>query len=364
MNGIIQFVPNWEREILGFNYGTLWFLFILLLIIMISRSLVSTIIPKFFKKLIQKSHLVKEILESSGKALGLALGCGISLSMIDDAYYFSSSSIVMPEALISWIPSILQLLLVVTLVVSGYRMIGLVNALYASFDKDGELDGTEKTLITAMESILRFIITLFGAIFIADALGFDLNTLIAGLGITGLALALAAKDTISNVFGATVVLLDRPFKVGDWVTIGAVEGEVVEIGLRTTLLRTSMDTVVTMPNANLTNTPVENWGRRRFRRWQPIFKLDINSNPEHVEDFCDGVLSLIQNNKHATKTDASFSKVSTLGPDAIDVGCNIYWDINSGKIEREVRNEFLIEVMKLAKNLDLSFHDGRVRHTR
>ena len=153
-------------------------------------------------------------------------------------------------------PSILQLLLVVTLVISGYRMIGLVNALYASFDKDGELDGTEKTLITAMESILRFIITLFGAIFIADALGFDLNTLIAGLGITGLALALAAKDTISNVFGATVVLLDRPFKVGDWVTIGAVEGEVVEIGLRTTLLRTSMDTVVTIASMlNLTNTP-------------------------------------------------------------------------------------------------------------
>ena len=361
MNGIIEFVPSWEKEVLGFNYGTLWFLFILLLIIMISRSLVSTIIPKFFKKLIQKSNMVKEILENSGKALGLALGCGISLSIIDD---FSASSIVMPEALNSWIPSILQLLLVVTLVISGYRMIGLVNALYASFDKDGELDGTEKTLITAMESILRFIITLFGAIFIADALGFDLNTLIAGLGITGLALALAAKDTISNVFGATVVLLDRPFKVGDWVTIGAVEGEVVEIGLRTTLLRTSMDTVVTMPNANLTNTPVENWGRRRFRRWQPVFKLDINSNPEHVEDFCDGVLSLIENNEHTTKTDASFSKVSTLGPDAIDVGCNIYWDISSGKIEREARNEFLIEVMKLAKNLQLSFHDGRVRHTR
>ena len=96
MNGIIEFVPSWEKEILGFNYGTLWFLFILLLIILISRSLVSTIIPKFFKSLIQKSDMVKEILESSGKALGLALGCGISLSIIDD---FSASSIVMPEAL-------------------------------------------------------------------------------------------------------------------------------------------------------------------------------------------------------------------------------------------------------------------------
>ena len=93
--------PKLGKEILGFNYGTLWFLFILLLIIMISRSLVSTIIPKFFKKLIQKSDMVKEILENSGKALGLALGCGISLSIIDD---FSASSIVMPEALSSWIP--------------------------------------------------------------------------------------------------------------------------------------------------------------------------------------------------------------------------------------------------------------------
>ena len=113
---------------------------------------------KIFQKLIQKSDMVKEILENSGKALGLALDVA-SLSIIDD---FSASSIVMPEALSSWIPSILQLLLVVTLVISGYRMIGLVNALYASFDKDGELDGTEKTLITAMESILRFIITLLG----------------------------------------------------------------------------------------------------------------------------------------------------------------------------------------------------------
>ena len=64
------------------------------------------------------------------------------------------------------------------------------------FDKDGELDGSERTLISAVESVLRFLIIALGAVFIADALGFNLTSLIAGLGISGLALALAAKDTI------------------------------------------------------------------------------------------------------------------------------------------------------------------------
>ena len=176
-------------------------------------------------------------------------------------------------------------------------------------------------------------------------------------------MALAAQDTISNIFGATTVLLDRPFQVGDWVIIGSVEGEVIQIGLRTTLIRTSLDTVVTMPNANLSNTPIENWGKRRFRRWQPIFKLDINSDPTKVSEFCDGVANLIANHEKTMKEDSSFARVSTLGPDAIDVGCNIYWDIASGKVEREARDGFLISVMEIAKTHNLNFHDNRRRHS-
>jgi len=121
--------------------------------------------------------------------------------------------------------------------------------------------------------------------------------------------------------------------------------------------------VVTMPNANLTNTPVENWGKRRFRRWQPIFKLDINSDPPKVSEFCDGVDELISGHEKTMKEENSFARVSTLGPDAIDIGCNIYWNISSGKEEREARDGFLIEVMEMAKALDLKFHDNRRRHS-
>ena len=93
----------------------------------------------------------------------------------------------------------------------------------------------------------------------------NLSGLIAGLGITGLALALAAKDTVANIFGAISILIDQPFNVGDWIIVDGVEGEVVTIALRTTLIRTSSDTLVTVPNSNITNSSVENFSQRRFR---------------------------------------------------------------------------------------------------
>jgi MscS family membrane protein len=348
MQKIIEAIPGHDKEIYGLSMESVIATTLLLIIILIIREIVGLILPKVFSSISVGSEVAKQALSNSGKALGVAAGCWASMYLIED---------------MDWIMSALQLIMVVSLVVTAFRFVGVIHAFVLWTDDDGVLDGSQKTVVSAAESIMRFLIVIFGMVFIADALGFDLTTMVAGLGITGLALALAAQDTISNIFGATTVLLDRPFQVGDWVVIGSVEGEVMEIGLRTTLIRTSLDTVITMPNANLANTPVENWGKRRFRRWQPIFKLDINSDPTKVSDFCDGVANLIAGHEKTMKEEDSYARVSTLGPDAIDIGCNIYWNINSGKIEREARDNFLIDVMELAKTHDLNFHDNRRRHS-
>jgi len=348
MQNVIEMVPGHDKSIYGISVESIITSVIILGVILITRTLSGILIPKLFNNLQLISEVAKKALVDSGKSLGVAAGCWIGI-YIGEQY----------ETLTSF----LQLILVISLVVTAFRFVGVIHAFVLWTDEDGKLDGSQKTVITAAESIIRFLIVIFGLIFIADALGFELTTLIAGLGITGLALALAAQDTISNIFGATTVLLDRPFQVGDWVVIGSVEGEVIEIGLRTTLIRTSLDTVVTMPNANLTNTPVENWGKRRFRRWQPIFKLDINSDPAKVSIFCDAIDKMIKEHEMTMKEESSFAKVSALGPDAIDVGCNIYWDIDSGVVERETRDEFLMKVMELATSYSLMFHDNRRRHS-
>ena len=354
-----------SSEMLGFSQSTLVVLGAILIVSVIIRLIVSNISHGFFGVIVRNDTIRQKTVKKGDKALGSVAGYAFSFVTIDllVSEQSENTNILMP----SWaeyIPDVLQFLLVISIVVWAFRLVSLVYDVVRFLDKDDDLDGTEKTLISALESVLRFIIIFVGAIFIADALGFELTSLLAGLGISGLAFALAAKDSISNFFGAITVLLDRPFKVGDWVVIGTSEGEVIEINLRTTLVRTSLDTIITIPNANLVNIPVENWGKRRWRRWQSMVHLDINSDPEKVEAFCQQTLDLIHNHEATTKEDSSWCSINTISAQSIDIELNLYWDVESSIAERKARESLIIDLMELAKELELSFYDGRIRQQR
>ena len=362
MDSVVEKVPDWDNAIFGFNQGTLVVLIGLIALVFAARLVAMIIIPKIFSKLCERSPVAELAINGSSKALGIATGAAIlwrsSLTLIE------GELAVMPEMVAFWLPSIAQVVMLIAIIVWALRLTVAVQAVVEYWDDDEELDGAERTLIGAVESVLRFCIVIFGSVFIADALNFDLTTMVAGLGITGLALALAAKDSIANVFGAVTVLLDRPFRVGDWVLISGAEGEVINISLRTTLLRTSMDTIVSIPNANLTSKPIENFGKRRWRRYQPLISLDLDSDPDAVQSFTEGVGALIRNDVNTMKKDSSWAKVSSISKDSIEVSCNIYWDVEGGADERDARQLFLLNVARLAKENEIVFYEPRVRNQR
>ena len=357
----------WLTEIIGFNYLTIALLVAIFFTAIITRIFTMWFTPIVLRKIITSDTIEETAVRDSDKSLGTAFGVGFSYILFNDlktAIGQPDSSIMMPNFVSSLVPSLLQLIVAIAIIMWALRLVELVKAVVMVIDDDDELDGTEKTLISAIQSALRFVIIFVGSIFIADSFGFDLTSLIAGLGISGIALALAAKDTISNFFGAVTVLLDRPFKVGDWIVVGTSEGEVIEISLRTTLIRTSLDTVISMPNANLVNKPVENYGKRRWRRWQTQLHLDINSDPESIENFCSAVLEIISNNEFTTKVDSSFCRVNAISAQSLDVAINLYWDISSGIQEREQRELLILSIMSQAKENKLEFYDGRIRQQR
>ena len=362
MDKFVEMVPNWREEFFGFNQGTLGVLAALVLLVFIARLIAVMTIPNMFNNLCEKSPVAEIAIHGSSKALGTAVGAAImwraSLSLAD------GTSAMMPSAVGFWLPSIAQVVMLIAIISWALRLTVCVQAVVEYWDDDDELDGAERTLIGAVESVLRFCIVVFGSIFVADALNVDLTTMVAGLGITGLALALAAKDSIANVFGAVTVLLDRPFRVGDWVVVSGSEGEVINISLRTTLLRTSVDTIVTIPNANLTSKPIENFGKRRWRRYQPVISLDLDSDPDAVQSFTNGVGDLIRTDENTMKEDASWAKVSAISKDSIEISCNIYWDVNGGADERDARQQFLLNVARLAKENGIVFYEPRVRNQR
>ena len=356
-----------RNEVLGFTTYTLLAVLGLLVMIFIMRLLTMRFAPTVLGTIIRSEAIKGKTVQESDKALGTAVGVGLAYVlvgvMIDDMER-AGSPILMPDLAVSFLPGILQFVVAIAVVVWAFRLVNLVHDVVMLFDTDDQLDGTEKTLISALQSVLRFAIIFVGAVFVADSMGFDLTSLIAGLGISGLALALAAKDSISNFFGAITVLLDRPFKVGDWIIVGAAEGEVIEINLRTTLIRTSADTIITMPNANLVNTPVENVGKRRWRRWQTQLHLDINADGEAVDAFCQRVLKAIEEHPKTLKEEASFCQVSMISATSLDVDLNLYWDVSGGVEERQERAKLIIDIKNIAEDLGIEFYDGRVRQQR
>ena len=354
-------------ESLGFNQTTVLAIIGIIIAGIATRFIVMQIAPSVLKKIIRSDNIKRKTVKDSDKALGSAAGAALSYFLtlqLIDSIQSGSNTYSMPEIMQNVLPNIFQFIIALSLVIWAFRLVDVVQDVVKMLDDDGVTDGADKTLISAVESILRFFIIFIGAIFIADAVGFKLTSLIAGLGISGLALALAAKDTISNFFGALTVLLDRPFKVGDWVDVGNSQGEVIEINLRTTLIRTGIDTIITIPNANLVSTPVENYGKRRWRRWQTMVHFDINSDPDKVEAFRDDILQSIQENAATMNEDSSWCRVNDISATSVDVSINLYWDVQGGADERAEKEKFLLYVMQIARDHGLEFYDNRIRQQR
>jgi len=110
------------------------------------------------------------------------------------------------------------------------------------------------------------IIIALAIVIIVQEWNYDISGLVAGLGLGGLAISLAARDSVANIFGGVIIILDKPFAVGDWIMTPSVEGTVEEMSLRSTRVRTFANALVAIPNAVLANEAITNWTRMHKRR--------------------------------------------------------------------------------------------------
>ena len=244
------------------------------------------------------------------------------------------------------------------MLLAAYRLVDYLDAFIVV---EGEENAaSRRSLASVAESVGHLVVALLAAFVVAGLFGLNLNGLIAGLGITGLALALAARDSVANIFGAISIIIDQPFNVGDWILVEDIEGEVVQIGLRTTLIRSSADTLITVPNSNLVNSPVENFSQRRFRRIQPSFEFEADSDPASLKDFCEKLLAKVKDDPRAVKDDDSWVKINAFGPSKVTVSCNFY-SVQSSSSQREMTEDLLLLAKEIAKDCGLTFHEPRLR---
>lgn len=228
-----------------------------------------------------KSNLLKTLAEAFRKPVKifiLALGVYIAVISLFDAPF-------MTVALLgsrAFLKKLLRIMLIITFVWGLSESSDGIVSSFRGFQNKLDM-GMDKSIAAFVTKLLKVIIIAFGVVIIIAELGYDVNGLIAGIGLGGLTFALAAQDTASNFFGGVVILLDKPFSVDDWIQTPSIEGVVEDISFRSTSIRTFSNSLIVVPNSKLSNEPITNWSKMYKRRVQTTIGLTYNTPKETLE---------------------------------------------------------------------------------
>jgi len=166
---------------------------------------------------------------------------------------------------IEFIDIAFYLLYLINIVLLSFVLIDIfINFYFLGVKKKKNIQKRE--LLNLVVSVIKVIIVIASLLLFLRRLGIDITAFVASLGIGGLAVAMASKDTIANFFGSLKIIFDNSFSQGDWIKVGDVEGTVVELGFVSTKIRTFDNALISLPNSNLANTAVKNYSKRSIGR--------------------------------------------------------------------------------------------------
>ncbi|MFN5705536.1 MAG: mechanosensitive ion channel family protein, partial [bacterium] len=155
---------------------------------------------------------------------------------------------------------------------------------------------TDDQLVPFVRELFKILAIIVG-VFVVLGMVFEINvlTLITGLGIGGIAIALAAKDSLENLFGSFTIFLDKPFVVGDLVKVDGIEGTIEKVGFRSTQIRSMDKSIITVPNKKMIDNALENLTLRNFRRIKFTLSLTYETTPQQIKSITDDINNLINN---------------------------------------------------------------------
>jgi MscS family membrane protein len=187
-----------------------------------------------------------------------------------------------------------------------------------------------------------------------DQLGFPAYSVLAGLGVGGLAVALAAQSTIANLIGSLLIALEKPFRIGQYVRIGTSEGTVEDVGFRSTRVRTPDNSLLSIPSSTVVNSTAENLGARNKRRQRFVVQITYATRREQVEMLVAGIYHILT--EHPLVEDGTCQvRLNNLGESSLDVLVVFYLLVPDYATELRERETILFNIMGLAEDTGVGF---------
>jgi MscS family membrane protein len=260
----------------------------------------------------------------------------------------------LPVEIYAWIIPVFDTLKPFLITVIFYKIVDVVAAYFASLAAKTE-STLDDQLVPLIRKTLKGLVILVGTLYVLrDGLNLDIIPFLTGISIGGVAIALAAQDTIKNFFGSIMIFIDKPFQVGDWVTSGEIDGTVEEVGFRSTRIRTFRNSVMYVPNGKIADAVVDNHGLRQYRRFFTTLTITYDTPPELIEEFVKGLQEIVLAHPK-TRKDYFNIFFNNLSAYSQDIMFYIFFEVPTWPEELKSRHEILIQIIKLANALEVRF---------
>ena len=277
--------------------------------------------------------------------LGLTVCCCLGLAIIDT-----------PPELEGVFDVIFKGMRIVTIVCVSWYIYSVAHRLTAHFVERAAQteDKLDDMLVPLIFGVIKVTIVVVAVMLILENLGVEITAAMGSLGIGAAAIALASKDTLANLFGSVVVFFDKPFQIGDWIELNGIEGTVEEIRLRTTLIRTYDNSVVTMPNALLTNACVDNFARRSYRKFDANFGVLYSTTAEQIETIVAKIKEYFATHQDTYGPDY-YVAFNGFGDSSLDIAVTAYTH-NRGKVQHmDDKQTLMLQIMKIVEEAGTGF---------
>lgn len=223
------------------------------------------------------------------------------------------------------------------------------SVLYREFKEKFSIDDI---LIAFLSKVLRFIIIALALVVIIQEWGYEVNGFIAGLGLGGLAFALAAQDALSNVFGGIVIIIEKPFSIGDWIVTPAAEGIVEDINFRSTRLRAFDQSLITIPNSTLAKEAITNYSRMGKRRISFHLGVTYDTPRLKLEQCVAGIREML-NNHPDVHPETVFVYFEKFNDDKLDIFLYFFTNTTVWGEYLAVRQDINLKIMEILEDLEV-----------
>lgn len=344
---IEQHVPPWARERTLEVANWQWLgLFLAILLGLIIRVVVHHVLQMVKKVVVRTQTRWDDLLVESVER-------PVSLLAAGAFWYFAIHLLRFDGMVLVGLIYLVQIIVSIAVIWLLYKLADVLTEYLQTLTAKTE-STLDDHLVPLLRRALRIFVIIFGVLFTVQNMGFNVLSVLAGLGLGGLAFALAAKDTCANFFGSLMIFLDRPFQIGDWIIVGSNEGTVEEIGFRSTRIRTFYNSVISIPNSVMANANIDNMGRREYRRIKAFFGLTYDTPPEKMEAFLEGMKNIVKANPN-TRKDYYHVVFNGYGDFSLEVMLYCFLKVPDWSAELVERQNIYLEILRLAREVGVEF---------